>query len=170
MSPSGSMLTDSIGKKIDWAVSCHRSLRDVLMAEPEVRTLLGTLSDAVRASREAQAASGVGDVCRRCAERDGGSCCGAGIEDRYDGWLLLINLLLGRRLPQARQDPSSCFFLGRHGCVLMARHVICINYHCERISARVDSRAVGLLREKEGDEVLALFRLNELVKKVVRAR
>ena len=100
-------------------------------------------------------------VLRSGCERDeGGSCCGAGLEDRYDGVTLLVNLLLGAELPARRPDPASCLFLGADGCRLLARDVICVNFICKKIADEVSPQRLGPLREREGIELEILFALH----------
>lgn len=110
--------------------------------------------------------TGIPEICRKCEKDEGGSCCGAGLEDKYDRWLLLVNLLLGIKLPKNRYDTKSCFFLGEGGCLLKARHVICVNYLCKKITDQIDPHKISVLREKEGIELYALFILNERLKKI----
>ena len=112
--------------------------------------------------------SGIVQICRDCERNEGGSCCAKGLENHYSGILLLINLLMGVKLPRKRRNPSDCFFLGSEGCRLSARHVICINYACHRITNRIDSRVLAGLREKEGTELECLFHLNERIIKILR--
>jgi hypothetical protein len=111
---------------------------------------------------------GLVQACAECETLEGGSCCGRGIEEHYDGYLLLINLLLGANLPTERRDSSSCFFLGPKGCELSARHVLCVNYLCRKATDRVDPRALALLREVEGVQLESLFLLHERVREIVR--
>jgi hypothetical protein len=134
-----------------------------------VSDLLARFRKAAAQSRRRMREAGVADCCRDCDLREGGSCCGRGIEDRYSGVLLLINLLLGRPLPRARLDPSGCFFLGPGGCLLLARHVICINYLCTEITRRIGPERLLPLRESEGEEIETLFLLEERVKKLLGA-
>jgi hypothetical protein len=112
--------------------------------------------------------SGLVQACAECETLEGGSCCGKGLEDHYDGYLLLINLLLGVNLPLERRDPRSCYFLGLKGCALAARHVICVNYLCRKATDLIDSKALALLRELEGVQLETLFLLHERVKKRVK--
>ena len=112
--------------------------------------------------------SGIVDCCRECEEKEGGSCCGAGLERHFSGILLLINLLLGETLPLEREQPSSCFFLSRTGCLLSARHVLCINYVCDKITSRMKPDQLAALRDAEGEEILLLFRVNETLRKLVK--
>ena len=105
-----------------------------------------------------------------CEQEEGGSCCGTGMENRYGGRLILINLLLNVNIPQTRRDSKSCYFLGEEGCLLQARHVICINYICRKITDRIDPIKISALREKEGEEVNLLFLLHEHVKKSLKGQ
>jgi hypothetical protein len=112
--------------------------------------------------------AGIVELCRECEEKEGGSCCGAGLEKHYSGMLLLINRLLGVTLPNQREEPSSCFFLSSSGCRLVARHVLCINYVCNKITSRRNADQLASLREAEGEEILLLFQVNEKLKRLVR--
>lgn len=139
-----------------------------MLADPAVADLLTRLRKAVADSRQAMVAAGIADECRQCERYEGGSCCGADLENRYTGTLLLINLLLGIELPSKRTAPSNCHFLGHAGCRLLARQVICINYLCRKITDRIDPEPIARLREAEGREVELLFLLNERIKQFLR--
>jgi hypothetical protein len=158
----------SIEEKISWAQNCHRERGTDLLRDGAVETLLKKLQEAIHDSHREMAHAGIMEVCRLCEQEGGGSCCGLGMENKYTGIILLINLLLGHSIPSRRYDPSGCFFLGKEGCRLLARQVICINYLCKEITDRVNPRNIIPLREKEGIEVGLLFQLNELIKKKLR--
>ncbi len=115
-------------------------------------------------------AFGVARACKRCEEQEGGSCCGAGIENRYDPLQLLINLLLGVSLPVRRRFRDSCHFLEPDGCSLKARHVLCVNYLCTRLqqSLSVDERST--LQAILGEELDTGFILHEALRKTLGSR
>ncbi len=161
-------LSRSMEAKLAWAEACYKEKGDMLLRDERTAALLSQLREAVHASRTAIVASGVADECRICEEREGGSCCGAGVEDKYDHTLLLINLLLGIQLPKQRLNRPSCLFLGPDGCLLMARQVICINYLCKKIENRVEPSKITALRAKEGVELEYLFLLNERIKEQLK--
>ncbi|MDL1969819.1 MAG: hypothetical protein LWW94_02380 [Candidatus Desulfofervidaceae bacterium] len=69
--------------------------------------------------------------CKQCA-LSGESCCRKGIENKYNGVILLINKLLGVKLPARRLYPDGCYFLGPERCILVAREIICVDYLCRR--------------------------------------
>lgn len=162
-------LESPVEQKIFWAGDIfHRRGRD-LLGDVNFAQNFGTLKQAVARSRDEMARIGIAASCKACDEQEGGSCCGAGIERHYSATLLLLNLLLGVELPDTRHDPLSCFFLSEGGCRLIARHVICINYLCHRITSRISARELAALREKEGDELNLIFCLHETVKKKLSA-
>lgn len=154
-------LQSPIEEKIRWANQAHQGLAASVAADDRAAHLLDRLASALEQSRAASARTGMGEICRACEREQGGSCCGAGIEDRYDGRLLLINRLLGVRLPERRRFQARCFFLGETGCLLRARHVICVNFVCGNLTRSIDPARLAELREKEGIELEALFRLHD---------
>jgi len=137
-------------------------------ADREIGQLLERLGAAIRRSRTAMVDAGVTAECACCDRQDGGSCCGAGLEKRYDGVMLLINLLLGVELPRERADPRSCLFLRGNGCVLTARDVICVNYLCRRITDKLDRSGTTMLAESEGEELETLFRLHTRITRLLQ--
>lgn len=139
-----------------------------ILKDPKIDRLIRQLKEASLASREEMAKTGIVEICTRCDQLEGGSCCGAGLENRYDGWLLLINLLLGVDIPQKRHDKKSCFLLGEKGCVLVSRHVICINYLCGKITRTIPPEQFQEMREREGKELEILFLLKETLRTVVK--
>lgn len=159
---------NSIKEKISWATRAYREYSDVLISDKNVRQLLGNFRRAASKSLSEMIEIGMVDECRKCEEEEGGACCGAGIENRYSGSLLLINLLLGVKLPSKAPDSKSCFFQGIKGCSLSARHVICVNYICKKITDNIPGHKINTLREKEGIELDILFILNERIKSVLR--
>jgi hypothetical protein len=160
-------ITHPIEERIAWAEHCCARLKDTLLGDPEVSSLLEGLRVAIRDSRSRMAGLGIGDLCKACEEDEGGSCCGAGLEEHYSGTLLLINLLLGVKIPTRKGDPESCFFLSATGCQLLARHVICVNYLCPKIEARIPAGEIACLRQMEGVELDLLFVLHERVKRIL---
>lgn len=162
--PGAISLSSPIADKIAWAQDAYDQFGKRLLAENTVSDALNHLMAAILASREELIRSGVCEMCRVCEVEEGGSCCGAGLENRYDGWLLLINRLLGTTLPTVPWRQDACFFLGRTGCLLLARHVICINYLCKNVTHTLPPSRLESLREREGKEIEALFGLNERIK------
>lgn len=132
-----------------------------------ISELLACLKQKTVASQQAMKSLDIVAVCRFCEEEDGGSCCGRGIEDKYSPVLLLINLLMGQRLPERRYQEDSCYFLGQKGCCLEAREVICVNYLCRRIQNTVSLCDLVQLQSINGEELDTAFVLTEAIKKFI---
>jgi len=141
-----------------------------LLADWRIHGLLEALREKVAASGRVARELGLVAACKHCEEEEGGSCCGAGIEDRYTPHLLLINLLLGRTLPADRRFADSCHFLGTDGCTLMAREILCINYLCPNLQRSLAHENLVRLQATTGEEMETVFRLHEAVKRFLADR
>jgi hypothetical protein len=80
----------------------------------------------------------------------------------------LINLLLEESLPAEPQNPNLCYFLTKEGCILRARHVICVNFLCQRLRENIQHDRLVRLQEIAGEEIHSLFILEECIKKKIR--
>ncbi len=160
----------TISEKIAIANKLHDRWGEALKSDPEISAGLGELSARVAASSELCLSSGVAKECKVCEEEEGGSCCGAGIENTYSPELLLINLLLGVRLPDFRSSSGSCFFLGEGGCRLSAREILCINYLCKKLQKTIPPEMRLRLQEVNGAEMDFIFLLHERIKRFIMSR
>jgi hypothetical protein len=118
----------SVQEKIEKAHNLYSASGDSLRENPSIRTLLNKLQECIENTKDSMLKLGVVAECKHCEEREGGSCCGTGIENKYDVELLLVNLLLEASLRDQQPSQNSCYFLGEKGCKLTARHVLCVNY------------------------------------------
>ena len=158
----------TVGDRVREARALYREYKGVLLDNPQVSELLNRVAGGVAASREVMLRGGVVAACRWCEEEAGGSCCGAGIENRYGAHLLLMNLLLGAVLPDRRARTESCYFLGESGCLLKARHVLCVNYLCEKLRRDLAPDVLRALEVASGVELETGFLLHEVLKKLTR--
>lgn len=154
----------SIEEKIEEARALFKAWEEGFRRDSRICDLLGRLEQRIRASAEAMRATGVVEACKRCEEQEGGSCCGVGIENRYDRILLLINLLLGVALPDQHTYLDSCYFLQADGCCLAARHVLCVNYLCAKLKRALSQDDLIALQTLVGEELDTGFALYETVK------
>ena len=160
----------TIDEKIKLAQDLFSCWGEELWAEPKICGLLEALREKTASSTEVSLEVGLFAACRRCDEEEGGSCCGAGIEDRYSPHLLLINLLLGKPLPAARRLANSCYFLGPEGCMLPARDVLCINYLCAGLQKSLAHEDLLRLQAIIGEEMETVFLTHEAVKQFLNGR
>jgi hypothetical protein len=158
----------SIQARYAWAQEQHRLYGARLREDELVERLLAELRSQVVASRESMVAAGLVEKCRICEEEEGGSCCGRGMEDHYDGVLLLINLMLGAGIEAEWRDEETCLFLGSAGCRLPARDHICVNYLCMKLGDRIAPPAVAEMRKRQGCELDTLFRLTDHITTLLR--
>ena len=153
-----------IEEKIEAAHALLTAWEGRLLEDGRIIALLERLKQNVQASMQAMRALRVVQTCKRCEELEGGSCCGAGIENRYDGLQLLINLLLGVSLPDRHTYEDSCFFLQTDGCCLKARHVLCVNYLCTKLQRTLSHDDMIALQRIIGEELDTGFALYEAIK------
>jgi hypothetical protein len=111
---------------------------------------------------------GIVEICRRCDEEEGGSCCGAGMENKFDTFLLLVNLLLGSTLPRHHLRADSCYLLTDKGCGLKVRLVLCVDFLCDKILDAISFKDLLRLQKISGEELVTGFRLYDAVKQFMR--
>ena len=158
----------SIEDKIKMARDLYCSWREHLKREPQIVDLLGKLEGSLDNSRKAMLELGIVETCKHCDEKEGGSCCGAGLENKFDSLLLLMNLLLGVSLPERHHRPDSCYLLRDKGCVLKVRLVLCVDYLCPKIMGALSHDEVVRLQNISGDELLTGFKLYDALKRFMR--
>ena len=159
----------TIQEKIEQAQDLFETCGDSLRQNPSIRTLLNKLQECIENTKDSMLKLGVVAECKHCEELEGGSCCGTGIENKYDVELLLVNLLLEASLRDQQPSQNSCYFLGEKGCKLTARHVLCVNYMCQQLQKKLASEQLISLQTCAGEELDTLFILHEAIKKRLRA-
>jgi len=167
---TGRSTSTAIHKKIEQAHNLFATCGSSLAEDPSIGDLLQKLRDCIDYTNQSMLTLGVVAECKNCEEKEGGSCCGSGIENKYDVVLLLINLLLGCSLQNHEPLGNSCFFLGKKGCKLTARHVLCVNYICDKLQNKLTREELIALQTCAGEELDTLFFLNEAIKKRLRAK
>jgi hypothetical protein len=159
----------SIQKKIEQARELHSVWGGKLRRDPSIQDLLVRLEKSLETSREAMLSHGIVDACKQCDEDEGGSCCGAGLENKLDEILLLINLLLGVSLPECHCRPDSCYLLSARGCILKVRLVLCVDFLCTKILSSLTHQELIRLQNIAGEELVIGFMLYDTIKKNLRS-
>ncbi len=154
----------SMEKKLAWAHRLFETYSTRMLSDDTISSLMKDYKESIRNNWNVMAESGVVDECTECAVHDGGSCCGSGIEHKFDVVNLLINLLLGVRLPSRPWDPAGCWFLGEKGCLIIARHVICVNFICRRLYDRISPENIRRVQRAMQEETERAFVLEEYIK------
>ena len=153
-----------IEKKIQWAQLIYDACSSHLLEDKTIRSLLKKYQNSIEENWQTMADTGVVKECTLCALEDGGSCCGSGIENKFDVVNLLINLLMGIRLPSVPLDPTGCWFLGEKGCRIKARHVICVNFICKRLYDALGQEEIKKVQKAMEKETENAFILEEYLK------
>ncbi len=167
--PGSSSACLSIQGKIQLARSLYTTWKDRLLGTSLILDSLDALRQSIAATEQTMRELGILDLCKHCDQEEGGSCCGSGIENKYDAVLLLINLLFGVSLPEKRYDANSCYFASEHGCVLTARHVLCVNYICSKIEQALHPDKIIAVQRIAGNELDLSFMLHETVKEFMKS-
>lgn len=155
----------SIEEKIALAEYLWEKYGTYIAADREINQLLGLYKKVILRSHELMEKFGVVAGCTICATQvPGGGCCGAGIEDWYDEFMLLLNLLLEKKIPTERLGEKDCLFLGPTGCQLFARHHFCINYLCSRITDLLSPAELIALSAQSGKEIFLCWQLERLLR------
>ncbi|MBI4773998.1 MAG: hypothetical protein HY788_07440 [Deltaproteobacteria bacterium] len=139
--------------RLDLAQDLWERYHACLAKDKQLTALLDQYRRCIDGSAQAMKDTGVFSLCARCDTEEGGSCCGNGIELRYDAVLLLLNLLLGAELEEDRLEHDSCHFLGERGCTLPARQVLCVNYLCRQITQKLPTPDIIHVQEVCGKEL-----------------
>jgi hypothetical protein len=143
---------------------------DALSKNPEIANFLAELKRNKEASIRTMLDLDIIATCKHCDEKEGGSCCGAGLENKFDVYLLLINLLLGVSLPDYHLRPDSCYLLTESGCMLKVRLVLCVDFLCQKILNTLTRDELIRLQTISGDELITGFKLYDAIKQFMRRR
>lgn len=162
--------SSAIDKKIEHARRLFEVWGNSFRQDPSIGALLRKLGNCIETTRQSMVTLGVAAACKNCEENEGGSCCGSGIENKYEVVLLLINLLLGCSVQDHEPFGNSCLFLGKKGCTLTARHVLCVNYICNTLQKKLTREELIALQTCAGEELDTLFLLHEAIKKKLRTQ
>lgn len=140
------------------------TLRSMRLTIPDLEPLLAAYRAAITANQILHQDLGLAAACAACAATPLGSCCFPGVENNYDPFLLLVNLLLGVELPDSPLIPNKCFFLGPQGCRLTARHYYCQRFLCPEITSQLAPTARSRLEEALSREQAANLALEKLLR------
>jgi hypothetical protein len=154
--------------EINTAKALFEHLGPALRRQPEWRRLLTSYRRAIDETQALMHRQGVAAACTVCATEGPGSCCFEGIETGYDRILLLINLLMGCSLPDSREAPESCFFVGEQGCRLRGRYYYCLHYLCPALQTSLGSDPREQLRITVAKELAAGWELEQKLREWLR--
>ncbi len=152
-----------IEEEIDRAKRLYAHYGEALTKQNGLGALFDRYRNAIRKTQEVMNQLRVVEICSACACERSGSCCFQGVEEWYDHVLLLMNLVLGRQMPEFREVPGGCLFVGSRGCKLIARHSFCVNYLCPSLKNSIRTPPMERLLSVSGDELYQGWELERAV-------
>lgn len=161
----GAILDDMVEEEINKAKKLYELYAAVFYREDSLGGLLEAYRKAIGRTQEVMAEVGVFAGCTACAREGAGSCCFQGVEEWYDHTLLFMNLILGIQIPESREVPGGCLFVGRKGCKLLARHSFCVNYICPRLKGVIQGPGMETLLSVSGNELLCGWETEQSIRK-----
>ena len=147
--------SSKVYEQIEKAEGLYYEYSRELLEDGTIVGLLDKYRNAIYFTKKLFTETTVVDACSACAGRNRGSCCFEGMEENYHSILLLINLLLGVKLPNQRELKGHCFFVGGKGCKLLARYYFCVNYFCPELEEDLGSENMRQLSSAIGRELFA---------------
>jgi len=110
----------TVMEKISWAEEVYSEFGDFILEDSCVKELLEVLEDSIGCTHRYMDKLGTLKECKKCGLKYG-SCCSKRIDDLFDKKTLLVNLLMGVKLPRKREIENGCFFQGKNGRIEMNR-------------------------------------------------
>ena len=153
---------DLLTQKLDLLRRLWKAHRKTLTEDQELKHLLISHQRAFEKAQKVMKETGGEAFCARCG-REKRSCCGEDMEFHCDDRLLLANLLCGVELPSQRIFENGCYFLGKEGCLLRIRPLICRNFICPELAAFLGTKKIALIQHSLEEEARALFFLEERI-------
>ena len=148
----------------------HERYGTLMLKDRFLRSKIERYRKAISKTHTHMVYAGVTRICASCAEEHPGGCCFYGVEDWFTRELMLANLLMGRPIPDCREIPDGCLFVGHNGCKLVARYSYCINYFCPKIAKHLGPSSVSTLLSEAGDEILSGVEVEQSIRNWLTAR
>ncbi len=145
------------------ACRLYEALREEILADAPLARALEAYRAAIERTRGAFAEAGIFKACGVCAAHVFGGCCFPDMEWNYTVVHLLINRLLGCRLPTRHAYEDQCLFLGDKGCLLTAKNHFCLNYFCQDIQRKLGPTTLKAILQVVGAEIMAGWQVELLL-------
>ena len=82
--------------------------------------------------------------------------------------IILINILLGVKIPEQRKLENNCLFVGEHGCLLKARFKTCIHHLCPKIKNILSEYDLFRLRATASYEIKVGSQTESIIRDWIR--
>lgn len=103
--------------------------------------------------------------CYICSVEENKGCCKIGLENEVTINILLINMFLKTPIPEEREVPGRCFFVGPTGCKIFARPYLCREFFCNRLLRLFSPEEYALLTQSISNELTLLYEISVYIRK-----
>lgn len=158
----------NIAEQIQKAKELYSTYGREILSDEKCSYLLKDLEKAIEDSWRLMKELGVVDICSACANEKPGGCCHFGIEACYTSMIILMNLLLGVKIPVKRKLENNCLFVDEHGCLLKARLKTCIHHLCPKIINSLSEYDLFRLRATGKYEIRAGLQTESAIRDWIR--
>jgi len=134
-----------VGRKLTIADRLFRLYGGELQQDAGVRAGMTRFHPLYRELTQQMLAMGLDRTCSACGEKNGGGCCSLAFAAETDVVQLLINMLAGVEVRIRQENGAECCYLGKTGCIFMAKPMFCLNYNCAIIRFGNNERDLRLL-------------------------
>jgi len=158
---------DLLREKVAIANEIFESFGSHFLKHKDFREMLKQYEKAIEISNRRMEEFRSFKECYECTVLEGKGCCKAGLENEATVAIILLNLFLEKSIPQEREVPKRCFFVGPVGCKLFARPPLCREFFCRRLLDNFTQEEYVLITQAIADEltlqgILVRYIRNEL--------
>jgi hypothetical protein len=149
--------TALILEKIRIAENLFKDWGEYFLGDEKFINLLEKYKMAILKSNELMENLGSFEECYICSVEENKGCCKIGLENEVTINILLINMFFKIPIPQEREVPGRCFFVGPKGCKIFARPYLCREFFCNRLLRLFSPEDYALLTQTISYELTLLY-------------
>ncbi|AEH22518.1 hypothetical protein TOPB45_0414 [Thermodesulfobacterium geofontis OPF15] len=157
--------TALILEKIRIAENLFKDWGEYFLGDEKFINLLEDYKIAILKSNELMENLGSFKECYRCSVEENKGCCKIGLENEVTINILLINMFFKTLIPQEREVPGRCFFVGPRGCKIFARPYLCREFFCNRLLRLFSPEEYALLTQTISYELTLLYKICVYIRK-----
>uniref|UniRef100_A0A7V6CDM5 Uncharacterized protein n=1 Tax=Thermodesulfobacterium geofontis TaxID=1295609 RepID=A0A7V6CDM5_9BACT len=157
--------TALILEKIRIAGDLFKDWGEYFFKDKKFINFLEKYKTAIFKSNELMEKLGSFEECYICSVEENKGCCKIGLENEVTINVLLINMFFKTPIPQEREVPGRCFFVGPTGCKIFARPYLCREFFCNRLLRLFSPEEYALLTQTISYELTLLYEISVYIRK-----
>ncbi len=159
--------TELILKKIEIAKDMYNNWQEVFYKDDKFLSLLKKYEFSVLKSNQIMGEKGTFEECYICTVLENKGCCKVGLENEATITILLLNMFLKKDIPEEREVPGRCFFVGPLGCKIFARPYLCREFFCKRILDKLSQKDYAIVTQYINEELTLLYLITNYIKNLL---